>query len=108
MWSTSAIRCRCIASRALTRAGLSDSRLHSMTKHTIRWGILGTAQIARKNWQSIFQTGDSTITAVASRDLARSRQFVADCQGVMPMASVPEAFGSYEELLASRNVDAVY
>ena len=79
-----------------------------MTNHPFRWGILGAAQIARRNWQAIFHTGDSTITAVASRDLGRSRQFIADCQGVMPMASAPEAFGSYEELLASRNVDAVY
>jgi predicted dehydrogenase len=93
---------------ALTVTALSDSRLHSMTNHPIRWGILGTAQIARRNWQAISHTGDATVTAVASRDLARSRQFIADCQRVVPMGSVPEAFGSYEELLASSKVDAVY
>jgi predicted dehydrogenase len=79
-----------------------------MANHPFRWGIMGTALIARKNWQAIFYTGDSTVTAVASRDLGRSRQFIADCQKVMPMASVPRAFGSYEELLASKDVDAVY
>jgi predicted dehydrogenase len=79
-----------------------------MSNQKTRWGILGTAQIARKNWQAIFHTGDATVAAVASRDLSRSRKFVADCQGVIPMESVPEAFGSYEELLASKKVDAVY
>jgi len=79
-----------------------------MTNQPIRWGILGTARIARKNWHAIYNTGEATVTAVASRDVARSRQFIADCQGARPMASVPEAYGSYEELLASRNVDAVY
>lgn len=79
-----------------------------MTNDPIRWGILGTAQIARKNWQAIHNCGDSTVTAVASRELARSRKFIAECQGARPMASVPEAYGSYEELLASKNVDAVY
>lgn len=93
---------------ALTAAWRSSNRLPSMTNDPIRWGILGTAQIARKNWQAIYNTGDSTVTAVASRDLARSRKFIAECQGARPMASVPEAYGSYEELLASRNVDAVY
>jgi predicted dehydrogenase len=79
-----------------------------MTNKPIRWGILGTAQIARKNWHAIYNTGDATVTAVASRDKARSSQFIADCQAAKPMASVPEAYGSYEELLAAKNVDAVY
>jgi predicted dehydrogenase len=79
-----------------------------MSNQPIRWGILGTAQIARKNWHAIYNVGDATVTAVASRDLARSRQFIADCQAVRPMAAVPEAYGSYEELLAAKNVDAVY
>jgi predicted dehydrogenase len=79
-----------------------------MSNKPIRWGILGTARIARKNWHAIYNTGDATVTAVASRDLARSRQFIADCQGARPMAAVPRAYGSYEELLAAGDVDAVY
>jgi predicted dehydrogenase len=79
-----------------------------MSKGKIRWGILGTANIARKNWKAIQLTGNSTVTAVASRDLERSRRFIADCQGQAPMESDPQAFGSYEELLTSENSDAVY
>jgi hypothetical protein len=73
-----------------------------------RWGILGTAGIARKNWQAIALAGNATVTAVASRRLERSRQFVAECQAACPLPNAPVAVGGYEELLARRDVDAVY
>jgi predicted dehydrogenase len=79
-----------------------------MSKGNIRWGILGTANIARKNWKAIQLTGNSTVTGVASRDLERSRQFIRDCQTQAPMQSEPQAFGSYEKLLESPQIDAVY
>ena len=74
----------------------------------VRWGILGAAQIARKNWMAISHTGNSTVTAVASRDLERGRKFIAECQAEAPMAKTPEAFARYEDLIASPAVDAVY
>lgn len=74
----------------------------------LRWGILGTADIARKNWLAILNSGNGTVTAVASRDSARAEQFIRSCQSCVPMPAVAKAFGSYEELLASDNVDAVY
>jgi predicted dehydrogenase len=74
----------------------------------LRWGILGTANIARKNWRAIQLTGNSTVAAVASRDRERSRRFIAECQAEAPMATVPQAFGSYDDLLAGETVDAVY
>ena len=73
-----------------------------------RWGILGTAGIARKNWQAIALSGNSTLTAVASRSLDRSRQFIAECQAACPLPSAPAAVGSYDELLTRPDVDAVY
>ena len=78
-----------------------------MSGNTLRWGILGTAQIARKNWRAIRDSGNP-IVAVASRELKRSRQFIAECQAEVPFETVPEAYGSYESLLASPAVDAVY
>ena len=48
------------------------------------------------------------MTAVASRDLQRCRHFIAECQRHAPFDPPPQAFGSYEELLASDTVDAVY
>src|SRR5688572_16178653 len=79
-----------------------------MTTNKLRWGILSTAQIARKNWKAIRNTGNSVVTAVASRDAERSRQFIAECQADTPMEISAKALGSYEELLASKDVDAVY
>jgi predicted dehydrogenase len=79
-----------------------------MSDRKIRWGTLGTANIARKNWQAIRLSGNSTVTGVASRDFERSRKFIAECQSHVPMESEPNAFGSYEELLASDEIDAVY
>jgi predicted dehydrogenase len=77
-----------------------------MTK--LRWGILGTANISRKNWKAIWQSGNSVVTAVASRDANRSREFVDQCQRENRFDTAPAALGSYEELIASPNVDAIY
>jgi len=79
-----------------------------MTGSKLRWGILSTAQIARKNWMAIRNTGNGTVIAVASRDAARARQFISECQTDAPMERLPTALGSYEELLKSKEVDAVY
>lgn len=79
-----------------------------MASEVCRWGILGTAGIARKNWQAIRLAENARLTAVASRTLDRSRQFIAECQAAVPHPAVPEACGSYEELLARRDIDAVY
>ncbi len=79
-----------------------------MNPRQCRWGILGTAGIARKNWQAIALSGNATVTAVASRSLDRSRQFISECQADRPLPSVPAAVGAYDELLARSDVDAVY
>jgi predicted dehydrogenase len=74
----------------------------------LRWGILSTADIGRKNWAAIQQTENCVLTAVASRELWRAEAFIQDCQAVTPLAHSPQAFGSYDALLASPEVDAVY
>src|SRR5580765_398408 len=79
-----------------------------MTTNKLRWGILSTAQIGRKNWKAIRNTGNSTIVAVASREVERSRRFIAGCQAQVPMETAPRALGSYDELLSANDVDAVY
>ena len=79
-----------------------------MSQAICRWGILGTAEIARKNWLAIRNAENCTLTAVASRDLERCRRFIADCQLHAPFDPPPQAFGTYEALLASDKVDAVY
>jgi len=74
----------------------------------LRFGILGTADIARKNWKGIRNSGNATVVAVASRDLGRCERFVANCQASAPMGNAVASFGSYEELIGAEDVDAVY
>ncbi len=79
-----------------------------MQKTVCRWGILGTAEIAHKNWQAIRNASNCSLTAVASRDVDRCQAFIGECQRHTPFDPPPIAYGSYEELLASDAVDAVY
>ncbi|MDH4439354.1 MAG: Gfo/Idh/MocA family oxidoreductase [Rhizobium sp.] len=68
----------------------------------LRFGILSTAKIGRELVVPAIQDAENAVvTAIASRDLARARE-MAD------RFSVPHAFGSYEEMLASDVIDAVY
>jgi predicted dehydrogenase len=79
-----------------------------MSADTIRWGILGTADIARKNWLAIRNSGNGIVAGVASRDRERAGRFIQNCQSHASMPEPPQAFGSYEELLSSGKIDAVY
>jgi predicted dehydrogenase len=79
-----------------------------VTAPVCRWGILGTANIARKNWKGLRHAGNARITAVASRDVAKAQKFIDECQGEVPFPTVPAACGGYAELLARPDVDAVY
>jgi len=74
----------------------------------LRWGFLSTAGIARKNWVAIQQSENSMLTAVASRDADRAQAFINECQVTAPFPHPPQVLGSYEALLASPDVDAVY
>jgi len=68
----------------------------------LRFGILSTAKIGRELVVPAIQDAENcVVTAIASRDQARARA-MAD------RFSVPHAFGSYEEMLASDAIDAVY
>lgn len=68
----------------------------------LRFGILSTAKIGKDAVVPAIQDAENcVVTAVASRDLSKARA-MAD------RFSVPHAFGSYEEMLASDVIDAVY
>jgi predicted dehydrogenase len=74
----------------------------------LRIGFLSTANIGKKNWKAIFNSGNCVVAAVASRDVAKSLRFIEACQGESAFTEIPRAFGSYEELIASTDVDAIY
>jgi predicted dehydrogenase len=68
----------------------------------LRWGILSTAKIARTKVIPGIQKADRCrIVAIASRQLEGARAVAAGM-------GIPIAHGSYEALLADREVDAVY
>ncbi len=67
----------------------------------VRWGILSTADINRKLLAGAAESPEVEVVAVGSRDLDRARAF-AERYGI------PRAYGSYEQLLADRDVEAVY
>ncbi len=74
----------------------------------LRIGFLSTAGIGKKNWKAIFNSGNCVVSAVASRGIEKSHKFIDECQREFAFAEKPVAFGSYEELLASEIVDAIY
>src|SRR5258706_379032 len=68
----------------------------------VRWGVLGVAGIAVNKVIPAMQRGaDTEITAIASRDLAKAQRAAREL-------GIAKAYGSYEELLADRDIDAIY
>ena len=69
---------------------------------TLRWGILSTADIARKKVvPGMRKAKRCTIVAIASREAGRA-------EAVALELGIPRAHASYEALLADPEVDAVY
>lgn len=79
-----------------------------MSKRQCQWGILSTAEIAQKNWAAICLAPNATVQAVASRNLDKANAFIDSCQSSTQFGERPQALGSYEELLGSADIDAVY
>jgi len=68
----------------------------------VRWGVLSTAKIATQKVIPAMQQGEyCRITAIASRDLEKA-------QAAARRLGIPKSYGSYEELLADPEVDAIY
>ncbi|WP_446666635.1 Gfo/Idh/MocA family protein [Flexivirga sp. B27] len=67
----------------------------------LRWGVLSCARITRKTIPALQQTTNGEVVGIASRTEEKAREY-ADKHGI------PHAFGSYEALLASPEIDAVY
>ena len=67
----------------------------------LRWGVLSTAGIGRLVIEATRAADHAEFVAVASRDADRARAFAGEL-------GLEASFGSYEELLASSQLDAVY
>lgn len=79
-----------------------------MDQPLCRWGILGTAAIARKNWRAIALSGNGRVAAVASREASAAEHFISACQRRTPQPEAVAAVGDYGALLQRDDVDAVY
>jgi len=68
----------------------------------VRWGVLSTAHIGTEQVIPAIQQGrNCEVVAIASRNPTTART-AAD------RMAIPRAYGSYEELLADEDIDAVY
>jgi D-xylose 1-dehydrogenase (NADP+, D-xylono-1,5-lactone-forming) len=68
---------------------------------SVHWGILSTARINEKFLGGIAGSSACDVLAVASRDRSRAQAYARE-------RGIARAYGSYEELLADPEVDAVY
>lgn len=73
-----------------------------MAEKVLRWGVISTANIGRVAViPAIHRSSNGKLVAVASRDGERARTFAE-------RVGIPRAYGTYEELLAADDIDAVY
>ena len=67
----------------------------------VKWGILSTADINRKLLAGAAQSDEVDVVAVGSRDLSRATEYARTW-------GIERAYGTYDELLADPDVEAVY
>jgi predicted dehydrogenase len=67
----------------------------------VRWGIIGTARIARKAFVPAVAAAGGAVTAVAGRDLARASQYAAEI-------GIGRAVQGYQTLIDDPDLDALY
>ena len=68
---------------------------------TVRWGILGTGGIARAFALGLKHAPGAVLAAVGSRTLASAQTFAGEL-------GIEQAYGSYQELADSPDVDIIY
>lgn len=67
----------------------------------LRWGVLAPGGIANKFAEAVHGFTAGTVVAVGSRDADRAAQFAS-------RHGIPRSYGSYDELVADDEVQAVY
>src|ERR1700750_2129587 len=68
----------------------------------LRWGILGAANIAvKKVIPAMHASSRARVVAIASRDIEKARHAANELD-------IARAYGSYEDLPADPDVDAIY
>ena len=78
-----------------------SSGVNKKTDRPLRWGIVGTGEIANGMAPMIKMAARAELAAVASRKIETAKKF-ANTHGI------PGAFDSWPEMLSSKTVDAIY
>ncbi|HJZ79537.1 MAG TPA: Gfo/Idh/MocA family oxidoreductase, partial [Pyrinomonadaceae bacterium] len=70
--------------------------------HKVKWGVLGAANIAVKKVIPAMQDADwCEVSALASRERDKAEAWAREL-------GIPKAYGSYDELLADPEIEAIY
>jgi predicted dehydrogenase len=86
----------------MIEVGGQEQRGRAVKQEKVKWGVLGAASIATKKVIPGMQKGEwSEIAAIASRDLKKA-------EDVARKLGIPKAYGSYEALLADKEIAAIY
>ncbi|GJM77675.1 hypothetical protein HMSSN139_01710 [Paenibacillus sp. HMSSN-139] len=72
-----------------------------MGEATIKWGIMAAGGIAGSFAGDLAYASNGEAYAIGSRNLEKAKAFAEKF-------GIPKAYGSYEELVADPDVDAVY
>jgi D-xylose 1-dehydrogenase (NADP+, D-xylono-1,5-lactone-forming) len=75
--------------------------LENMMSERLRWGILGTGNIARQFCAGVLAAEKSVLTGVGSRSKESAEHFAGSFR-------IAASYDSYEKLLADPGIDAVY
>jgi predicted dehydrogenase len=85
-----------------TPASFCDTVTKTFMTQKVKWGILSTASIAqRRVIPAMLNCEHAEVVAIASRSLDKAK-------AVAGKFSIPKVYGSYEELLADREIEAIY
>src|SRR5467141_811947 len=88
--------------RGVIEVGGEAKRGRAVKQEKVKWGVLGVASIATRKVIPGMQKGEwSEIAGIASRDLKKAKD-------AAKKLGIPKAYGSYEELLADAEIEAVY
>ena len=68
---------------------------------SVLWGILGTANIAKKIIPAIQESNEGNVYAIASRNLERAKKFSKDF-------NIDTFYGNYNQLLENDDIAAIY
>src|SRR5260370_2230852 len=86
----------------LDKTNLAAGKGLQVNEQKVKWGVLGVAAIAVKKVIPAMQKGEwSEIAGIASRDPRKAKDAAAKLD-------IAKACGSYEELLADPEIEAIY